>query len=611
MLIAIPFLRFFKYGEARFLSLLILTSVSFAIGFFAPFRVVFYSVFALTIAISLYIIYTEKPELEFSEAIFVAVFAFFIFLRFLNPHIFDSEKFMDSAFMNAVLKSSSFPPNDPFLAGGKLDFYYYFGHVISAGITLMSFSPPEVGYNIAVSALPAYTAAIIYEILRKKGNAVAFSGIVLAIFSGNLFSFVDFFRRIFEGIPVDGSYYWNATRVIENTINEFPYFSFIHADLHAHVVAIPIFVLILSLLYRTRWGKTEVMALALALFALFATNSWDYPLAVLICIFTAIALRKREIVIAVAISAPFVLLLFHSMNAPAAQIKLVDERSDLVQFLMYAFTPLLFAYVFTGNRYTIYLLPVSFPLYFLSPVLALAAPLLLSSFYGLVKRDHVSATVLVGLLAFIIPEFFAVESRLNTVFKFYLIGWLSLMISPAVKLDFSGSKKYIALILLVISLVYPLAATPVKYSLREYTLDGMVFMRNFDGDYEAVKWLQSREGVIIEEGCTHGALCAYHYGGRVAAFTGNPAVIAWTNHEYVWRRNYTLVALRAADVRDFYNATSCREMYRIVEKYNVSYIFLGYEEKRIFSVKPEKFERCFEKVFESRGTYIFATKILS
>lgn len=628
LLVSIPFLKFFKLSEARFISLLTLSSLSFALGFFIPFKLAFYVLFTTSILAALYTIYSDKKiRIENSEAVFALIFAFFIFLRFLNPYIQDAEKFMDSAFMNAVLKAKTFPPDDPFFAGGKLDFYYYFGHLISACITLMSFSPPEVGYNIAISAIPAYTALLIYGILRKKGFKVAVCGMVFSMFSGNTYSFIDFFRRIFTGKAIDGGYYWNSTRVIADTINEFPYFSFIHADLHAHVVAIPIFVLILSLIFsfheaesvnKNKKNKNRIKltaALTLALFTIFATNSWDYPLAALTCILAALTLRKREIAYALAFSLPSVILLYHTMNAPAAKFMLVEEKTNPVEFLMYAFTPLLFAYVFSGNgysyRYALYSLPLSIPLYFISPVLALTTPLAISSAYGIYKKDLPSAIVFAGLLAFILPEFIAVESRLNTVFKFYIIAWLSLMIAPAFNLEFRGLKRYFVVLILVLSIVYPLAATPVRYNIKECTLDGMAFMKNLNGDYEAIKWLQNKDGVVIEEGCTHGALCGYQYGGRVPAFTGNPAVVAWTNHEFVWRRNYTAVSERAMDVRNFYNANSCNEMLEIVKKYNISYIFFGFEERRVFSISPEKFERCFTKVFESRGTYIFATKNLS
>ena len=35
-------------------------------------------------------------------------------------------------------------------------------------------------------------------------------------------------------------WFWNASRVIPDTINEFPFFTFIYADLHAHMIALPL-----------------------------------------------------------------------------------------------------------------------------------------------------------------------------------------------------------------------------------------------------------------------------------------------------------------------------------------------------------------------------------
>ncbi len=605
LLVTIPFLKIFRHSEARFASLLAASLVTFLLGYVLPFKISFYVVFAVLMILSLYCL--RDAKIDRSEIVFAAVFAFFIFLRFLNPYIQDAEKFMDSAFMNAVLKAQHLPPNDPFFAGGKLDFYYYFGHVISACITLMSFSPPEVGYNIAIASIAAYSALLVYGILAERGWQTATAGIVLTLFSGNAYSFYNFFYRIFNGIPIDGGYYWYSTRVINNTINEFPYFSFIHADLHAHVVAIPIVLLVISLCYTLLKSESRAVLafLAVTLFALFATNSWDYPLLAVVCI--AAAVRKKDTAVALALSIPPVILLYSSMNTPAANFEFVSDRTDILQFLGYALTPLLFAYISTGNRITLYALPLSLPTYLLSPILPILLPLTLSSIYDVFKRDVNAAFILAGLLAFTLPEFIAVESRMNTVFKFYLVGWLLLMTASAARVELTKLRKYIIVALLIVSIVYPLAATPIKYSTRELTLDGMSFMDH--DDYKAVKWLQSRQGVIIEEGCTQGALCAYKYGGRVAAFTGNPAVIAWTNHEYVWRRNYSMIAERAEDVRKFYRS-GCEEMREIVKKYNIRYIFVGYEERRVFNVTPKKFEKCFKVAFHSGKTWVF-TKNLS
>ena len=41
-------------------------------------------------------------------------------------------------------------------------------------------------------------------------------------------------------------WFWNASRVIPDTINEFPFFTFTYADLHAHMMALPLTLLALA-----------------------------------------------------------------------------------------------------------------------------------------------------------------------------------------------------------------------------------------------------------------------------------------------------------------------------------------------------------------------------
>ena len=41
--------------------------------------------------------------------------------------------------------------------------------------------------------------------------------------------------------------YWNPSRVVPDTINEFPYWSFLFADLHPHTIGIPFTLLVLGL----------------------------------------------------------------------------------------------------------------------------------------------------------------------------------------------------------------------------------------------------------------------------------------------------------------------------------------------------------------------------
>ncbi|MDW7989795.1 MAG: DUF2298 domain-containing protein [Archaeoglobaceae archaeon] len=584
---------------ARFASILVLSLVSFTIAHFINFKFAFaITLLSITIILVFLILKNFELRVDKSEFVFLSVFLFFIFLRFLDPSIFDAEKFMDMAFMNSILKSPSLPPNDPFFASARLDCYYYFGHVFGATIILLSFSPSEIGYNVAVSAIPAYTALLIFGIFREE-KKIAFLAIFLTMFSGNAYSFLDFLLNPFS---IGYLYYWNSTRVIDGTINEFPYFSFIHADLHAHVFAIPIKVFLITLLSE----KRSLPMIPLTLFAIFIMNPWDFPLVFLFTLLFSFFQRNIWIFIYSLFSLPFVFLYFSTMNLPKTEIIFSNERTDALQFLGYSATLLLLISASLDKRKFIYSIGPSILFYFFSPLLPILIPFAISTLLSR-GEDQSKSLILTGIISFVLPEFLVVDSRMNTVFKFYLVAWIFISIGAMMKFkteNMDKRRKFLIAILLVLTLVYPVVATPLRYHTKNFTLDGMDFTRNF-GEYKALQWLKERKGVIIEEGCTRDPLCGYSYGGRVAVFTGNPTVIAWTNHEFQWRRNYEIIAERARDVRKFYSATNCEEMIELVEKYKINYIFLGYEERKIFSIREELFEKCFRKVFEDGNVKIF------
>ncbi|HWQ15351.1 MAG TPA: DUF2298 domain-containing protein, partial [Roseiflexaceae bacterium] len=94
--------------------------------------------------------------------------------------------------------------------------------------------------------------------------------------------------------------FWDATRIVaiangDGTINEFPFFTFLYGDLHAHMIALPLqlaaLVLTIALVRNATWnmqkstrnmlhGACCILFLAIAAGALRATNTWDYPTAI-------------------------------------------------------------------------------------------------------------------------------------------------------------------------------------------------------------------------------------------------------------------------------------------------------------------------------------------
>jgi len=630
-----------KYYQARLFSILFITLITYLFSFFFPFKIVFYTVFSIFITLSVYAVVKNNFKIRLDrneEFIFVVFLAYFIFLRSLIPDIYGAEKFMDMAFINSVLKSHAFPPNDPYFAGGKLNIYYYFGHVIGAVITLISFTKPEVGYNIAMAAISALSFLMIFGFLKEfVEERYAAVGSIFVLFSGNLYAAIELFYKLFTFQRIGYLFYWNATRVIEDStfgyaITEFPYFSFIHADFHAHVVAIPITLLCLAFLYDFYKGdRLKGYLLIPLLFILFATNSWSFP--VIFLLMTTIFLikefkGKRDLLIVVASSSISILLLYFNMKNASSKISLTTETTNLWQFIEFFGIQIAFAYYYlinstsssrVGNDVTIKrLIPlivvVASISYFFIPISLILIPLIVLSVRKVIKGDLLASFILTACITILIAEVFMIDCRMNTIFKFYLVSWLLLTIPPATKLKriFKDVKvrrplNVVMLILFTLTLIYPVIATPVRHYDVKLSLDGMEFIKRYNkGDYNAIHWLRDKDGVVVEAVCK-----CYSYCSRISTFSGNPTIVAWTCHEVKWRGNGKELVERINDVRLIYTSQNCSKVTWLLNKYDVKYVVVGDEERRVYNVNTTKFETCgLSRAFKGDDTiiYEFSTK---
>ena len=107
-----------------------------------------------------------------TEALFLGMFAFWALVIGEAPGINHTEKPMDFGIMNAVINAAQFPPEDQWLSGHSIA-YYYGGHYVAAMLTTLTGVPADAGYNLAMATIPATFGAgalgLAYNLLRLAG----------------------------------------------------------------------------------------------------------------------------------------------------------------------------------------------------------------------------------------------------------------------------------------------------------------------------------------------------------------------------------------------------------------------------------------------------------
>lgn len=309
---------------------------------------------------------TRAGYIVLVELLGVALFLLMVAIRLGNPDVWDviwgGEKPMDLAYFTAVTRSTTFPPYDPWFAGGYINYYYY-GFVVVGALAKMLGIVPTMAYNLilpmlfsftglgvfcvthnlvtarrveetdAAAAVKASLPARLANTVRDRAAVAGLIAVALALLLGNLAQpgvvagawykagspsleelplvggvarTLDGGIKVLSGEPAPiypGDWFWTASRAIRanegevQPITEFPYFTFLYADLHAHMISFPLTMLALAWAVgvalgpvmrrrdpartgeRQSIGGTILLWLvgAVAIGALRATNTWDWP----------------------------------------------------------------------------------------------------------------------------------------------------------------------------------------------------------------------------------------------------------------------------------------------------------------------------------------------
>ncbi|RLC69443.1 MAG: hypothetical protein DRI52_08880, partial [Chloroflexi bacterium] len=262
------------------------------------------------------------------ELVFAVAFGGWTLYRAYTPDIAATEKPMEFAFLNAILRSDRFPPYDPWMSGYAIS-YYHFGYIMVAMLTRLSGVPPSYAFNLGIALLFALTVTgaygVVYNLVAaagqgrgRKGRAIGYGvlGGVFVALVGNLegvfevlysrglgsatfWKWLDVKELVARGQVTGrwfdmggGWWWWRASRVIhdktllgisQEVIDEFPFFSFILGDMHPHVLALPFVLLCLALAFnllrsRRALDWVDYVLYAVCLGGLGFLNTWDFPI---------------------------------------------------------------------------------------------------------------------------------------------------------------------------------------------------------------------------------------------------------------------------------------------------------------------------------------------
>ncbi len=297
------------------------------------------------------------------EVLFLLAFAFLAIIRAGNPSLDNAEKPMELMFINSILRSPSFPPHDGWLSGYAIS-YYYFGYVMTAMLAQLAGLSGSIAHNLmtalvfGLAAIGSY--GILYDLLAARppradaqlsGAAEAHRPVGVSLLAplflllvSNLEGFLEVLHRLgvfwtgasnfwtwldikdlnqapalpLGWIPDRFWWWWRASRVISDydlagnfreVIDEFPFFSFLHADLHPHVLAIPFNLLAVAIamnLFLGGWrgesaplglrlkiGPAGFLAAALTLGGLAFLNTWDILVGAALIVLAYVLWRVR------------------------------------------------------------------------------------------------------------------------------------------------------------------------------------------------------------------------------------------------------------------------------------------------------------------------------
>ena len=582
------------------------------------------------------------------ELLFFAAFLLWTYFAGFHPAAYGTEKFMDYGFMEAMMRSKTLPATDLWYSQGKIN-YYYGGQYFAVFLTKLSGAKVELTYNLMRTFVAGLAFAMPFSLVhqmvtdrlgktrsRWKKALPSVTGILAGIsvsIAGNMHyvvygQIIPFIQKL-KGEEVSSYWFPDATRYIgfnpdveDKTIHEFPCYSFVLGDLHAHVVDIMFVLLLLGLLYawmkkvrttelsgesmsrREFWKKQLLMPQLLATGALLGmfhwTNYWDFVIYFVVtcgaALFMNIIGQKGKIRWALGVTAAQAAEILILATVIIMPFTLQFDTSNMVQGIALAQHhslphQLLVLWGLPG------ILTILFVVSLLIEKLRGAEQKSLYHLLTSIRLPDLFA-VLMGLCAIglvLIPELVYVRdiyengnARANTMFKLTYQAYIMFgmtMIYAIFRLLVIGKNKILKVLAFIGLFSFVWTCGYFGNSVHSWFgevwkpsqykgLNATAFLEtDFPEDVNGIRWLKeniSDAPVVLEANGD-----SYSEYERVSAMTGLPTIMGWYVHEWLWRGNLSDLNAKIEEIQEIYTSTDETRVKELLEEYNVSYIFVG------------------------------------
>ncbi|MCR5419985.1 MAG: hypothetical protein K6E98_03150 [Lachnospiraceae bacterium] len=598
---------------------------------------------------------------------FALLFVIAFWIKGFKPMIdYQTEQYMDYGFMNAMYRQQKVPFEDMWYSGRTIN-YYYLGQAAAVFLCRLSFVTPEYGYNLMLCTIFAALSMMVYCLvaaivtmsggLKRIYSVIAGAGAALMCSCGGNGHWIIYgiIRPVYYKLTgkVPDEDYWFPTSTLfigyepetmDKAKHEFPSYTLVLGDLHAHVCnilfTIPLLAVLFDYAFSCKDEKEEfhkenlfydtfkqvcnkhtiLTGFFLGLFK--GVNYWDFPIyfvvsgaVILFCdikkygfrFFTILRVLLKGIFI-LGVSA-FVIFPFNlTYVKPVSGIHLADNHSPIDKLLIIWFVHVFFALVLLVQIYVRKHKNSEFSYSELS----------------------LMAITLCGLGLLLVPEVIYVKDiygdeyqRYNTMFKLTFQGYILLSICAGTGLGFILNNNYVrkkekskgnvlpGITVFFCCALVILVSGYMGRSVKDWF--GNVFLPDMrkgicasEFIYEDPSYYNVREAIdilnasedkelrIIEEGGN-----SYSPENRLSVFCGATTVAGWYVHEWVWHNDSESVHERHNEVANFYTCGYEEYCAEIAKKYDLDYIYVGPKVNEKYAVDYSGFINLGQTVWES------------